>query len=250
MDLEFRDCVIFAINTLLGYPYFRCREQVVRLMKRRGYSTEARALQNKANAGVRMTIFEDTFALYQREDGTWDNFRLHLRWEIKEKLSGEISCKEDAIKRDRLIELISKGVIYKEAKNIRRFILTGTKLDGYSHAFAIVVTDDPKGSIVRVYDSGAKYVQKSKGSTDHYFNIKDFLVRNQVVRLYELQCHNKPAPENYEQIKGVMTGQMHSVHDINSKRNERKAEGILTKQRRKKGKSFKLEPPRKKKKLQ
>lgn len=233
---------MYAINTLLGYPYFRCREQVVRLMRKRGYSNEVRALQNKANAGIRLTIFEDTFALHQRDDGLWENFRLHLRWEIKEDYSGDINW-QGQFMRDKLIELFKEGK-YADSE-IDRFILTGTQLNGKSHAHAVVLQKDIKGTTVRIYDSGVKYVQRSKGSTDHYFNIDIFLAINQVVRLYELQCRIKATPENLSQIKGIMTGQVHSITDYNEQRKQEKAEGVLKKQRRRKGKASTLEPRRK-----
>jgi hypothetical protein len=35
LDEGLNDCIIFTLNIMMGYPYFRCREQVVRLMMKR-----------------------------------------------------------------------------------------------------------------------------------------------------------------------------------------------------------------------
>jgi len=43
LDQKYNDCVVYTINSALGFPYFRNREQVIRLMVRQNYGTPIKA---------------------------------------------------------------------------------------------------------------------------------------------------------------------------------------------------------------
>jgi hypothetical protein len=78
LDEGLNDSIVFTINIMMGYPYFRCREQVVRLMMMRYSKSKEICEKRKGNQGVRASIFSRPFALTQLENGRWLNYSLQM----------------------------------------------------------------------------------------------------------------------------------------------------------------------------
>ena len=68
-----QDCIPYTVNILMGYPYFRCREQVIRLIQVRSKRSQEKAMRGKRANGVSMKNFQSTFALSKFGD-QWVNY--------------------------------------------------------------------------------------------------------------------------------------------------------------------------------
>ena len=69
----FQDCIPYTVNILMGYPYFRCREQVIRLIQVRSKRSQWKAMLGKKASGVSMKTLQTTFALSKFGD-QWVNY--------------------------------------------------------------------------------------------------------------------------------------------------------------------------------
>lgn len=104
MPQEYNDCVVHAVNTALGFPYFRFREQIISLMARRQYGTRQNAAQKKRRLGVRMNVFLDTFAVTKIRDDLWRNYRFKKVLRIEFDKTKYNPCDDENLQRlDRLL---------------------------------------------------------------------------------------------------------------------------------------------------
>ena len=60
------DCLPFALNFYLRFPFFTRKEQSIRLMKRNQFLTDEKAKEQKRQGGFKIANFRD-FAIYCNE---------------------------------------------------------------------------------------------------------------------------------------------------------------------------------------
>jgi len=115
----------------MGYPYFRCREQVVRLMMKRYKEPLEVCLRQKAEFGIRFKIFKEPFALTRLENGKWLNYK--LKWYLSFSKDAKYGQKFREIYRERLLSLMEL-----QEGDQGSYMVTAFYYGGIRHAFAIV----------------------------------------------------------------------------------------------------------------
>ena len=166
LNQKFNDCVVHAVNTALGFPYFRYREQVIRLMAKRRYGTEVIAARKKHHLGVRMNVFLDTFALTKIDDNLWRNYRFKKLMTLEFDKHRYNPCDEKNL--DRLDRLLTKGEI-KEG-SLGRFVLLVYFMDHVKHAYALCVD---KQGVVAIYDSSESTVLYTNKAGNNEYNLSE-----------------------------------------------------------------------------
>jgi hypothetical protein len=202
LEQKFNDCVVYTINTVLGFPYFRFKEQVIRLMVRQHYRTTINAAKCKREQGVRMSIFCEPFAVTKLAEDRWVDYRVKKILEVN--FGKPPSNKWEQEKLTRLDTFLTQGKI-DAGFTTGRYVMLVMFRDFMKHAYAITV--DKEGTVA-MYDSGDTSVVYTNKADCELYDLNEIYLMGQVVILYKLvrrEC-NKPT-EHLTFIKGMMTGE-------------------------------------------
>ena len=61
-DQSLNDCLVHALNYAVGFPYFVCREQLLRVVQAVLHLSRAEVLRNKSQRGINIGAFHGAIA--------------------------------------------------------------------------------------------------------------------------------------------------------------------------------------------
>ena len=205
---DLNDCMIYAVNSILGYPWFRCREQTMRFIKR-GYHVNTNiALTKKEQGGINIHHFEKTFALEKRHNGTWDNYTLRHVVDFPNPPNHKVNSgdiRDSGLTKRNLFSTYLEGDGPNEGTG-RFLIISKKRYFEVHHARGMIVTRDEKTKKVAIYDSSKQYVEYAVGGGDHKFYKRSFMDDHEHIALYELIRTISTKPDRLDFIRYFLTG--------------------------------------------